>query len=219
MAFASDPATSPQFKFFELLYREAFARLGYEFDYQVLPMKRCSVMANAGKVDGEPQRIGNYAVTYDNLIRVEEPVFVTKVYAFARDPAIIITNWDSLTHTHYYVDYVIGALQTEQALLDRVPAPYLTGIKSVKQGLNRLNAGRSDIFIDLEVRAQPLLQSRAFKTSGIVIVGTLSSHHSYPFLHKRHRELAPKLAATLKQLKSEGVYQQILHETLPFIEL
>ena len=28
-----------------MLYREAFTRLDYEFSYQVLPMKHCSVMA------------------------------------------------------------------------------------------------------------------------------------------------------------------------------
>lgn len=218
-AFSSDPATSAQFKFFEMLYKEAFTRLDYEFSYQVLPMKRCSVMANSGKVDGEPKRYSDYAKTYTNLIRVEEPIFVTNVYAFAKDKDFTIKSWDDVKGTSLYVDYVIGALQTEQALIERVKPKYLTGLKSVIQGLERLNVGRSDVFIDLEVRTKPYLLTAKFKHSDIRIVGNLSSHNSYAYLHKRHSELAPKLAKAIREIKAEGLYDKLIIKTLPFMSV
>ncbi|MFY8351130.1 substrate-binding periplasmic protein [Pseudoalteromonas sp. SSM20] len=216
-AFSNDPEISPQFKFFEMLYREAFTRLDYEFSYQVLPMKRCSVMVNSGKLDGEPQRYHDYANTYTNLIRVEEPVFVTNVYAFATNKNIKINTWDDFKGTSLYVDYVIGALQTEQALVTRVEDKYLTGLKSVTQGLERLHVGRSDVFVDLEIRTKPHLQTIQFTNSRIRIVGTLSSHNSYAYIHKRHSELAPKLAKVIKEIKAEGLYDKLIAKNLPFM--
>lgn len=219
LGFYADPKTSAQSKFFELLYREAFTRLDYEFEYRVMPMKRISITANRGEIDGEPQRNGDYAQTYQNLIRVEEPVFITNVYAFATNNQIDIQNWDSFSHEPYYVDYMIGALQTEQALGERIPTHYLTGINSVEQGLARLKEGRTHVFVDLEVRTAPFLKSLEFKDSNIQVIATLSSHKSYPYLHKRHQKLAGPLAQVIRDLKAEGVYKKLLQQTLPFIDI
>ena len=99
MAFGGDPAQQPLYRFYERLYGEAFRRLGYQFAYQVYPSKRASVMANGGEVDGEPQRVRDYAVSYPNLIRVNEPSFTNRVLAFATNPDIRLDGWDSLRGT------------------------------------------------------------------------------------------------------------------------
>ena len=36
----------------------------------------------------------------------------------------------------------------------------------------------------------------------------------YAFVNRRHTELAPRLAATLRQMKAEGLIEQYRHETL-----
>ena len=36
----------------------------------------------------------------------------------------------------------------------------------------------------------------------------------YPYLHRRHAELAPRLAAALKQMKSEGLIERYRAEVL-----
>ena len=214
MAFGGDPAQQPLFKFYERLYGEAFKRLGYQFAYQVYPSKRASVMANAGEVDGEPQRVRNYAVSFSNLIRVNEPSFTNRVLAFATNPAIQLDGWDSLRGTRYRVDYRLGSLVAEQELPSRVASPQLTGVPTVAQILKKLKFNRTDIYVDTEWTVLPVLQTAEFKDAGIVPVGVMSSNKSYPFVHKRHALLAPKLADVLRQMKKEGVYDLILKESL-----
>jgi len=108
MAFFEAPEKEPLFKYAELLYTEAFRRLGFGFVYEVYPLKRCSAMADAGAVDGEPGRIRDYNQMYPNLIRVEEPVLTTVYLAFSTNAAMHLNGWDSLQDTTYRVDYRIG---------------------------------------------------------------------------------------------------------------
>jgi len=90
MAFGINPETNPQYKFYELLYTEAFQRLGYNFDYVLCPLKRCSFMGNSGYVDGEPQRAPNYSTQYSNMIRVNEPIYLIRVIAYSLTPQQIL---------------------------------------------------------------------------------------------------------------------------------
>lgn len=212
MAFGGDPAQQPLFRFYELLYSEAFKRLGFTFTYKVYPSKRSSVMANDGEVDGEPQRAGNYADTYPNMIRVDEPSFTNRVVAFATDPSIRLNSWDSLRDTPYRVDYRIGSLISEQELPRRVDPKLLTAVPTVEQILKKLKFQRTDIYVDMEWAVLPVLQSAEFKEAGIVRVGILSTNLSYPFVHKKHAALAPRLAVVLRQMKQEGVYDRLLKQ-------
>ena len=214
MAFGGDPAQQPLYRFYERLYGEAFRRLGYQFAYQVYPSKRASVMANAGEVDGEPQRLRDYAVSYPNLIRVNEPSFTNRVLAFATNRAIQLDGWDSLRGTPYRVDYRLGSVVAEQELRGRVPSQQLSGVPTAIQILKKLKSRHTDIYVDMEWAVLPVLQTEEFKGSGIVTVGVMSSNLSYPFVHKKHALLAPKLADVLQQMKKEGVYDLFLKETL-----
>lgn len=135
MAFGYDPAQEPLYKFFELLYTEAFHRLGFKFAYTIFPLKRCSVTANDGKVDGEPQRVYNYGKDYPNLIRVDEVIFINRSMAFATNPAIRLDGWDSLKDTTYRVEYLRGALRPEQELPQRVKPELLSSITTDIQAL------------------------------------------------------------------------------------
>lgn len=212
MAFGHDPAVLPQYRFYELIYTEAFARLGFTFAYKVYPSKRCSIIANAGEVDGEPQRVADYAKTYSNMIRVDEPVFTNRVVAFASNASIQLDGWDSLRGMNYRVDYRIGSRVAEQELLKRVSPAQVSAVPSVEQILKKLKTHHTDVFVDAEWLVIPLLQTAEFKDSGIVQVGIMSSDYSYPFLHKKHARLVPKLAEVLKQLKKEGVYDRLLEQ-------
>ena len=212
MAFGHDPAQQPQYRFYELIYTEAFKRLGFTFAYKVYPSKRCSALANAGAVDGEPQRIADYAKTYPNMVRVDEAIFTNRVIAFSTNTSIHLDGWDSFRGTNYRVDYRIGSRVAEEELPKRVNPKLLSGVPAVEQILKKLKTRHTDVFVDAEWLVLPLLNSPEFKDSGIAQVGIIASDFSYPFLHKKHAELAPRLAEVLRQLKKEGVYDRLLEQ-------
>ena len=57
---------------------------------------------------------------------------------------------------------------------------------------------------------------RAKDTGTIVVVHEppLAAVDMYMYVHKEHAGLAPKLAAALKEMKTDGSYQKIFDETL-----
>ena len=212
MAFFHEPSESLEFTFAERLYTEAFARIGLEFRYKVYPPTRAGVMADSGQIDGEPGRIKGYNETYKNLIRVDEPLFEDKILACATNPDIVIEGWESLRGTDYRVDYYRGIAISEKKLPDVVNAENLYSISEPVQALKKLVAGRIEVYVDSYTRIVPILESPEFKDSGIRVAGVLEGISTYPYLHKRHAALAPKLAEALKQMKTEGLLKQYLEQ-------
>jgi len=212
IAFWEEPSESLLFTWGELIYTEAFRRLGLKFQYKVYPPARSSLMADSGQIDGEPSRIMAYQEAHPNLVRVDEWVVTTKASAYAMDPNITLDGWESLRGTDYRVEYYRGVAIAERHLPEVVKAENLSTISSPEQALNKLIAGRIDVYIDTEDRVALLLKSPAFKDSGIRRAGVMEEILSYPYLHKRHAALAPKLAEALKQMKAEGLFEQYMQQ-------
>lgn len=197
-----------------LVFDEAFRRLGMELDYQVYPPKRATELAVAGEVDGEVARHAQYAETYPSMVRVDEVIISMKQVAFAKDPLLKLENWDSLKGTNYRVDYRRGEQISEVRLPPVVKPENLNAVTDHIQGLKKLAAGRTDIYVGPADTVAPLLQTAEFKDAGIHMAGVLEEILSYPYVHQKHADLAPKLAAVLKQMKAEGLFEQYLKQVM-----
>ncbi len=64
------------------------------------------------------------------------------------------------------------------------------------------------MFVDEESGILTLLQTPEFKDSKIRIAGVMESFPIYPYLHKKHASLAPKMAEIIKAMKAEGLIEQ-----------
>ncbi len=62
--------------YLEMLYTEAFKRLGYKFNHHAYPSKRSSQMTDSGLADGQLSRVFDYANKHPNVIRVKEPHYI-----------------------------------------------------------------------------------------------------------------------------------------------
>ncbi len=191
-------------KAFKLIYTEAFKRMGKTFVYRYLPAKRASLMADNEQLDGEIGRVYNYNEGHPNLIRVEEPVFSVKISAFSTDPQIKLKGWKSLTGTDYKVEYTRGTYITTKNLIKVVNKNNLSRISHWSQGIKKLAAGRTDIFIEVERTVLEALETSEFKNSNIHIAGVMEEQTIHTFLHIKHKVLASKLSAVLKEMKEEG---------------
>lgn len=215
-------------RYCKLAYTEAFKRLGYTFDIMECPSKRCGIMANTGQVDGIMTRVFDYNKDYPNIVRVNYIMFQHRFLAFALDPSIKLEGWNSLADTKFQVLYLHGSARPANKLTRLVNSDNLQTVASSRQGLFMLVHGRTDIYVDLEALVMPVLEqsengdffllpvksnepdnnASEVYSSPIYMAGVLETVNAYPFLHKKHQKLAPKLAAVLHNMEQEGLFEK-----------
>ncbi len=196
-------------KWWKLTYAEVFKRLGIKIEFRYYPKKRVSIEADAGNIDGEAGRIDAYAALHPNLIRVEESIFYSNFSAFtAKDSIPRLKGWESLKGTDYRVEYQRGTIICEDKLPKIIRKENLSDVTEISQGLKKLISGRTDIFVDEESGVLTLLRTPEFKESRIHLIGIIEPVIYYPYLHKKHASLAPKIAEIIKAMKAEGLIEQ-----------
>lgn len=217
MAFAHHPSQNAQYQFYNRVYTEAFKALGYDFQFEIYPSRRSTLMASEGVVDGEPQRVFSYGEKNPDLIRVEEPIFTNRTLAFAIDKDIVSRGLENLNQSNYKIDYIRGSAWSKAYLESFMPPENIMEVSNTTQGFNKLLHGHSDIFYALEVWALETLADPLFNDTEISILGSVGSNLSYPYLHKSHSGLAEKLADVLRLMKEDGRYDKFLKESMPFL--
>jgi polar amino acid transport system substrate-binding protein len=192
-----------------LVYGEAFKRLGVGFELVSYPTQRIGAMLDQGVIDGEVARARIYADAHPELIRVDESVLDISFALFATQPALELKRLDEVVARRLRVSYRRGVLFCEKALAGMVPASQLADVTQVEQGLMMLRTGRADLYCDVDAAIGNAIGAPELK--GMVNVRkvlVLESAPLYPFLHRRHAELAPRLAAILAAMKAEGLLER-----------
>ncbi len=196
-------------KWLRQAYTEIFKRMDLKVEFKQYPAKRASIEADAGNVDGELGRPYQYLSEHTDLIRVEETVFPLNFSVFTAQTSIPELNgWDSLKGRSYRVGYIRGIRTVESNLPKVVRKENLSDVTEPTQGLKQLISGRIDLFVDEESGILTLLNSPEFKDSKIRSAGIMGSVHLYPYLHKKHAGLAPKMVEIIKAVKAEGLIEQ-----------
>jgi polar amino acid transport system substrate-binding protein len=192
-----------------LIYTEVFKRLGIKAEFREYPSKRASIEAESGNIDGEAIRPRQYGAEHPNLIRVEESLFPMNLSAFtANDSIPPMKGWESFKGTNYRVEYRRGLIVCEHNLSKFVSKENLSDVTEPEQGLKKLISGRTDLFIYDEEWVRTALNTPEFKDSKIRFVGLIESLDVYPYLHKKHASLVPKMAEIIKAMKAEGLIEQ-----------
>ncbi|MFA9219530.1 MAG: hypothetical protein ACEQSK_20835, partial [Sphingomonadaceae bacterium] len=209
LAISANAYHSVQGPWLELIYREAFRRLGRPLRIEVLPSKRASVMADAGLVDGELHRAAVYADSHPQLRRVEVSHFAVQLAAYSQHPDLTLTaGWDSFNQTRWRVDYILGSAASSAELTRRVAPAQLSTVTAADLGLRKLMFDRSDVLLAVDLNVDPLLGMPEFRASPIRKVAELQAVPCYPYLHQRHAALVPQLEQVLLQMRQEGLPEQ-----------
>jgi len=202
---------SNAYKSTHLLLTEAFNRIGYKFSMKTLPGKRSLYEANKGTFDGEAHRFGglNNNNDFPNLIMVPEILLVIENAMFSKQSINLTMPWQELAK--YSVTVPRGSLWL--TAMAKQYAMEVQELSSPDKMLNFVKQGRADIAL-MSVEALDILDSKAFKNSGIKQVGpVLSTLAIYSFIHKKHKTLVPKLAFALHQMKLDGSYQRLIKQS------
>jgi len=193
-------------RWLNLIYEEAFKRLGYDLKYVGVPLSRSGILSDAGETDGEIARVPSYGELHPNLIRVEEPSFSIRFSAYSTRKELALEGWQNLTGKDLNVDYVRGVNLITSKLEHYVEPDRINEVHSNVAGLARLLLKRSDVFISGERNTDELLATNeAFRQKGIYKVGIIEEVSFHAWLHNEHAALAPQLSKVLQEMKSEGL--------------
>lgn len=185
----------------EEVLQEAYQRIGIRAEIKWLPGERALRMANDGEVDGAQLRVASVSEKFTNLIMVPVPVYETEIVVFTKNTDFPVNGWASLK------PYRIGVPGGYTAILDNV-RDFNCSTVNYLQIFKMLDANRVDIgIVD---RFNGLLTVRKLGLSKIRILNPpLSNIQFYNFLHKKHKDIVPRVTASLQQMKDEGKIREI----------
>jgi polar amino acid transport system substrate-binding protein len=196
-------------KALELIAQEAFRRTGVEFRLVSNPSERSLHMANTGEIDGEGLRVAGLGSQYPNLVQVPERFVGISFVAFSKDATIKLDQgWDSLKP--YRVAFITGWKMFEA---NAVGARSVTKVDKPEQMFKMLDGGRIDLA--LYTRSDGIALTRSMNLSSVAPISpSLKDVDMYLYLHRRHQDLAPRIAQSLRDMKTDGTYKKIMFSIL-----
>lgn len=204
-----DPyTTASRDGFLDLLAAEAFRRVGASALIQSYESsERALLNANNGVDDGVALRIRGLESIYPNLVMVPEKIIDNDFVACATNPGLSADDWKALPPHH--VIHLIGWKVFEL----NVPAETRsTKVKDAQQMFSLLGQGRADLA--LYERWQALWWARRMGLKIKVLEPPLARQEMFFYLHRKHGDLAEKVAAALAEMKRDGTYRRIFDATL-----
>lgn len=181
-----------------LILTEVYQKIGITTLIQPLPGARANLMTLAGDKDGEVARIATYAVNNPTLNKVEPAYYYLVSTAFAKsDKNITIKSRDDLKP--YRVGIVRGIAHAKVASQG---VAVIEEVSTYQQMFQMLDAGRIDVAIDTGINGAYMIKKLGL--TGVKPVGELGRLELFHILAPKKSTLAPKVAATLKALKSSG---------------
>jgi polar amino acid transport system substrate-binding protein len=191
--------------FLDAVAGEMFRRAGARLQLVRLPAERGLLNANAGVEDGDLVRIAGLEAQYPNLVRVPEKLLDWEFAAFGKDAALPAHGETLRTRP---VGHIRGWKIYEQQLAG---ASQVVTAEDTEQLFRQLQRDR--IEIALYERWQGLSRIRHQGLTGVhVLEPSLAKREMFIYLHKRHTALVPKLAAALRAIKAEGLYDRLYRE-------
>ena len=182
---------------------EAFRRMGYSASVTPFPSQRALFLANT-EGDGDASRVPNIKeiapANTDNLIMVPEVSLVAELAVFTKGLEFPVEGWDSLE------PYRNGARIGAKILEKNVPGDR-TFLALNTQLFRMLDAGRLDTVVEWRLSG-----NKAVTDLGLTGIRALEmpvvTKNFYPFIHKKHAHLIPRLVQELKNMKLDGSFDK-----------
>jgi len=192
----------------DLFYQELFKRLKMDFEIQYLPAERALVNANKGIDDGDVCRILDLDKKYTNLVRVPEVVMQYEHVIFSREADFKVTGPDDLK------PYDVGVVKGWKIIeWNTTTARTVTLVDSGEQLFSMLVDGRLDLVIIERMAGMMHLKTLGIGNIRILEPAFLTGDW-YLYLHKKHENLVPTIAAEIRRMKADGSHKEIFDSVL-----
>ena len=206
------PDFVPTYRSYKSIYRNAFRRMGYDFQMVYHPAERALIEVNSGNLDGMAGRIFDLNIkdSYQNIIRVNESILSIQFIALSMDPSIKIHGWQSLKG--FRTTYEKGTKYFEDNIYKYIDKADIIVASDYKQAFSLLKSGRVDIYLEVEDAMVLVRLVPEFKNLSFYKAGNVGELPVYPYMHWKNRDLAAELAATLRAMKLDGTYDELLEK-------
>lgn len=177
----------------------ACERLDLQIRFEALPLRRSLPMTILGQLDGEALRIAAVAQHHPELLLVPVPLATVEVRGYVRRGSAAMPR-ELAGLAPWRVGHPRGVVLLEGLLAD---LPHRVEATTRQDLLRLLRGGLVDIALVTAAAGEPDID--AIQLEGLVRLST--PYHSTPLfalLHRRHRDLLPRLAGVLQQMEDSG---------------
>lgn len=189
----------PELARIESALREAYGRIGRDVEFVDMPGERAIVESNAGRTDGETARIAGMETTYEELRRVEVPLYLNtnSIFVFGGNKAVP-SSLNALSQLER-VGIVRGWKASEEATAGW---RNVVNVTSYASALQMLKLGRMDAFLGRSEDTLRALQREGLSLSDFPnrVVLRFPLFH---YLHRRHEALLPAVTQELRRLQGK----------------
>lgn len=186
-----------------------FEKLGYKCSFETLPVERGSQYILSGDIDGIPGKPVEEFINFPNIPIIQEPYLEIPFKVYYKNKIISNITWGELEK--FKCVNIIGVNIVNQKMPVATQNGNLYGVASYIQAVKMVDAGRVDFAILIEPIADNVIKKEnitTVKKFDTVLIST----PIYMLLSRKHKDLAPKAAEVLKQMKKDGSYYKILDE-------
>jgi polar amino acid transport system substrate-binding protein len=210
------PEDTVQGRLVRNIHREAFRRIGVEVRVEVFPLQRLTMLSRSGEIDGDVARVFGYGAAHPDLIRVEEPMYAIQFGLFAVKEGLPIHKAEDLAGQPWRVVYLRGVALCKDGMEALLKPEQLHALTDEDQGIDMLLAGRADLYCASSAVMDDRLSQPRYRDAPKfrLQVPFGPPMPLYAYLHRRHAELAPRLAAAIRQMKAEGLIDRYRQESL-----
>lgn len=211
-AFGSPVSNDEQSGFGDVVLSEAFKRIGYKLETLRLPAERALINANMGIDDGELLRVAGLQKKYTNLIQVPEKVMTIDMVLFSKNkPSFVVTGWESVAS--YSLGIITGWKIMEKNFSKLGNQIEIIKTDNAEQLFTLLAKDRVDFVAYSNWSGLGYLKEH--NISDVTLLDPpLARPGFYTYLHKKHKHLVPKLAAAIKEMKTDGTHQAMFDRLL-----
>lgn len=216
-AFEPPLSNASQTGFGDQVLSEAFKRIGYNLVTVRLPAERALINANRGIDDGELARVGGLQKTYPNLIQVPETFLTVDMVLYSKNyPSFTVTGWDSIAS--HSLAIISGWKIMEQNFAKLGNRVEIIKTDSAEQSFSLLEKDRVDFIAYSNWSGLAYIKEHNIKNITL-LESPLARPEFYVYLHKKHKEIVPKLAAAIKEMKADGTLQALFDRLLkPYLQ-
>jgi len=211
-AFGPPSSNESQTGFADQVVGEALRRIGYQLETVRMPAERALINANRGIDDGELARVGGLQKKYPNLIQVPESyMFIDMVLFSKKYPSFVVQNWESVKS--HSLAIISGWKIMEKNFSKLGNNVEIIKTDNAHQSFTLLRKDRVDFIAYSNWSGLAYLKEHNI-TDIKLLEPPLASPNFYVYLHKKHKEIVPKLSAELKKMKEDGTINLLFNEIL-----
>ena len=199
-------------QYLERLYAAMSKESGFHFVIKEFPKKRAMFEANYGQADGLAARIkGLHSKKLPNIRIVNESLYKVQHALFAKRPDTISTfrSLNDMIQNGQVVGYLRGSKKANE-LLAAFPKNLKIVFERPEEAIKLLLRDRFSAFLAGPAISSRILLRRKFPDSGIKQLAIVSESPLFPYLHKSHQDLIPRVERALRTLRKNGTIAKLL---------